>query len=256
MRPSTITQAGETTTLPTETAKEAVKIPVFIVKTSSRANNSAIIARLFSEPLFIVMEQRELPPTASILDILKVWDECSTTSKRSYAILIADTSISYLSPETIRDRVLVAITKAPEADIHYLCKWKDDCAKYSSVADSSTMKWSSSPHGLQAVLVPAKTRDVILRKTRMTDGSFFDVEDIAACLTRAIRENILKATVFVPNIIDFDINYASSNSDYERLNQCREEPKRRSMNWKWAILIVLFILLVIVVICCVVGRRQ
>lgn len=224
-------------------------LPVYIVRTSTRDNNVNYLRATFADPLFKV---EALP--GALLDTLRVWHESSY--KSSHAIVVMDTSVSYLAPEVIRDRITTALTKAPDADIHYLCKWKDNCAKYHSVGNSNVMKWSTNPHGLQAVLLPPKTRDIILRKARLSDGNFFEVEDIAHSLTKAIRENLLKATVFVPNIVEFDVNMATSNKDFERLNQCQEEEQKRgSSTWTWVIVFALLLLFIIGVICFVARAR-
>ena len=58
----------------------------------------------------------------------------------------------------------------------------------------------------------------------------------------------LSATVFTPNIIDYDINLAVSNSDYSKMNECdpifHTQPKTDNNTY---LLIIIFIILIIIV---------
>lgn len=152
-------------------------------------------------------------------------------------IIIKDSSVSNITPsgttdvdhpENIADniiggmkrRISIALDKARQADLFFLCKWNDLCNKYTDVAGvtgvdhGSTLKWSIQPTATQAIMYTPVSRDYIINLLISANVGMSDL------LNSNIQQGNLLATVFVPNIIDFDIDVATSSSDYLKLNEC------------------------------------
>jgi hypothetical protein len=64
-----------------------------------------------------------------------------------------------------------------------------------------------------------------------------------------IAEAKLKATVFVPNIIDYDIELATSNEDYLKANECQplsalsEQTTPSNATYIWLVIIIIVMIL-------------
>lgn len=120
----------------------------------------------------------------------------------------------------MKRRIKVALDRARQADLFFLCKWHDACNKYvdvtgvDSIDHGSNLKWSVQPTSTQAIMYTPYSRDYVsnaLLTANVTLSEF---------LNTSISSGQLLATVFVPNIIDFDIDLATSNADYVKLNEC------------------------------------
>jgi hypothetical protein len=130
-------------------------------------------------------------------------------------LIVKDSSSSILTALKIMS--LIKETLLTTSDLYFLCKWQDMCSKCTnikSIDNGVNLKWSINPTATQAILYSPKTRDFVaneLMTTLLTMGQM---------LNNNIVNNGLLALVFFPNLIEFDVNLATSNSDYEKLNQC------------------------------------
>ena len=120
----------------------------------------------------------------------------------------------------MKRRIQVALDRAREADLFFLCKWNDACNKYVDVSNvrtlnhGSSLKWSVQPTSTQAIMYTPSSRDYVRESLVSTSTTLSDF------LNSNISQGRLLATVFVPNIIDFDIELATSNEDYAKLAEC------------------------------------
>lgn len=175
-------------------------------------------------------------------------------------IIIKDSSIVNFSPwqgfddltaeeaivSGMKRRISVALERARQADIFFLCKWNDACDKYIDVDGSmrgSSLKWSTQPTATQAIMYRPHCRDAV--RASLTNSNI----PMGDMLNTSIARGDLLATVFVPNIIDYDIDLATSNDDYAKLNECAppEATNNTSNNVAalvWLILIVIMVVLV------------
>lgn len=183
-------------------------------------------------------------------------------------IIVKDSSVTNITPSGITDeenpdnpedeiiggmkrRIAVALDKARQADLFFLCKWHDTCNKYvdvegvGSIDHGSTLKWSVQPTATQAIMYTPSSRDYI-RESLVT--ATVPLSDL---LNTNISKGNLLATVFVPNIIDFDIYLATSNDDYNKLNECAPVKTTQSStnvaSFLWFAVIVILVILVILV---------
>lgn len=175
-------------------------------------------------------------------------------------IIVKDSSISNVTPSGISNfdrnkniggmkrRIHTALNKARQADLFYLCKWYDACNKHVDVANSdniekgSNLKWSVQPTATQAIMYIPSSRDFI-RETLVT--STVPLGDL---LNNNIAQGNLLATVFVPNIIDFDIDLATNNNDYAKLNECAPVASATSSNNNTAFIVWFCIIIFIVIL--------
>jgi hypothetical protein len=179
-------------------------------------------------------------------------------------IIIKDSSISNITPIGItkfshtssedniiigmKNRIKIALEKASNADLFFLCKWNDACNKYVDVDTSTTpsqssLKWSIQPTSTQAIMYKPPSRDYIIKSLSTSNIP------LSVILNTNISQGHLLATVFVPNLIDFDIDLATSNDDYHKLNECAPIPSSTSTSSNtssiiWLIIIIIAVILV------------
>ena len=148
----------------------------------------------------------------------------------------------------MKRRIKLALERANEADLFFLCKWNDACNKYTDVEGGnnvnygSSLKWSVQPTATQAIMYTATARDYIrdhLSKSIIPLGDTLNIN---------IAKGDLLATVFVPNIIDFDIELATSNEDYNKLNECAPVPSTSQSNNNAASLIWFAVVLLLMIL--------
>jgi len=166
---------------------------------------------------------------------------------------IGTTSLSHTSSEDniiigMKNRIKIALERASNADLFFLCKWNDACNKYIDVADSpkspeSSLKWSVQPTSTQAIMYKPSSRDYIIKSLSTINIPLSDI------LNTNISQGHLLATVFVPNLIDFDIDLATSNDDYHKLNECAPIPSSTTTSSNtssiiWLIIIIIAVILV------------
>lgn len=164
-------------------------------------------------------------------------------------IIIRDSSISNIGGIQMKSRIFKSLEAAKQADLIYLCKWKDRCELYKNIKESvdegSGLKWSSKPNATQAILYSPLARDTTIEGLRKVKDNM----SLGDFLNEYINKEYFLAAVFVPNIIDYDINLANNNKEYEKLNECEPVPTENpnpggGSTLMWFILITLIILLI------------
>lgn len=208
----------------------SVDLPLEIPSIKTLTTSQYIENYIMRKALIYASEGPYIPSSNNIMDPQSWWN-------KTPVIIIKDSSISNIAPlsntvkkhpENILDeitggmkrRMKTALEKASQADLFFLCKWQDACDKYTDVEDGnsidhgSNLKWSTRPTATQAIMYTTKARDII---HEILNTSVIPLSDI---LNLHIAKGTLSATVFVPNIIDFDIELATSNTDYNKLNEC------------------------------------
>ncbi len=143
-------------------------------------------------------------------------------------LIIKDNSIITHDITSHLEKVL-----ALKADIHFLCTWGDLCYRYTSCIEN--IKWTTDSCTSQAVLYMPQIRKTIIRQ-----------------LKKSPIEKILKylpnKTVFIPNIVHFDIDLATCNEDYLKMNgslpmmQDDQTQYNNQLIWIFIIIIVIILL--------------
>ena len=237
---------------------------VLIVKLETKSSDANVenLKRVFSDPYFIVQVLTIEPPpdvpTSKTLTYEEYVENYTMQKALVFAaqefptlpvLIVKDSSVSNITPSGMASRIKTALTKAPQADLYYLCKWNDACNKYvdvngvTGIDHGSTLKWSVKPTSTQSIFYKTSSRDFIANELITTQLT------LSQLLNNLVANGTLLATVFVPNIIDFDINLATSKEDYYKLNECEiiTSTKTKSQGplaFIWFSLIALLVLLV------------
>jgi hypothetical protein len=177
-------------------------------------------------------------------------------------IIVKDTSVSNITPSGItnsstdkiiggmKNRIQIALQKAQSADLYYLARWNDNCTKNTLVAGTesidkgSSLQWTIQPTATQAIMYTPKSRDLV-SNALCTMASNISLSDY---LNSAIYDRKFIATAFVPSIVSFDTNLATSQTDYNKLNECfptpTDTPTANNANLIWLIILILVVILV------------
>lgn len=254
---SFFSEEAETIKLHTKEKIQDNHVLVIIIKCETRECDKNIenLKKLFSDPYFIVQicqvdEPENIPPiknltTSQYIENYNMQKTLNYAAEGPYSrdksgtiknqrwwkdlpcIIIKDSSVSNVSPYNanndtggLKKRIQVALDKASEADLHFLCKWSDSCNKYLEVSgandieNGSSLKWSLRPTSSQAIMYTSKARDFIREKLR------YSTVPMGQLLNSYIASGKLLATAFVPNIIDYDISLSTNDNDYLKLSEC------------------------------------
>lgn len=176
-------------------------------------------------------------------------------------IIIKDSSISNISPYDpsgsknssaiigMKHKIKIALDRAKDAGLYFLCKWNDACDKYKDVDEEgpddngSKLKWSTQPTSTQAIMYKSFSRDYVRQILETTEFP------LSTILNTNIAQGKLSATVFVPNIIDYDIDLATSSSDFAKLSECSSPVKvnasqsNSTASFVWMIIIIIAVTL-------------
>ena len=171
-------------------------------------------------------------------------------------IVIKDSSITYVPPTELNEddkvisgmkqRIKTSLERAKNADLFFLCKWNDECDKYVDVEDSN-LKWSIRPTATQAIMYTPKSRDSIVNSMTKINVGYSEF------LNSKISKGNFLATVFVPNIIHYDIDLATSNSDFLKANECAPVSSTASSTnntvaFAWIISIIIIVIAIVAII--------
>lgn len=214
---------------------------VFILVPEKGRGKRSAIRRLFDHPDYaaeeievtrvpILGEKKE--PRVTISDDYEASEAkafiraLESTPEGRDTLIIDSTSISYASPETIKE-VLHDITSNKGWDLFYLTSWLDRCDKYSKVRDletgqevKGTVYSTQAPRGLQALMVSESGKGKIFaEKMFFTTGPgkpFFPVtKNIDTYLTETIGNGGLSAQTLSQNLFE-----ASFDDDEYKHNRC------------------------------------
>lgn len=163
-------------------------------------------------------------------------------------IIVYDNSVTNLGPTDpgLGSRVRTSLTVAPGAGLIYLGKYNDLCNKYITIEGGlyinggSSLKYTQSPNGNQAILYRPAIRDTVI--TALSTAT----QPINTILNSAISSGGITAGAFTPNLIDFDINLAVSNTDYNKINECvpvnQSQPASVApLLWFWVIIALILV---------------
>jgi hypothetical protein len=264
-----------------ENDEEVACVLVIILQCETKPSdkNIANLKWIFSDPYFVVqicsVDSPENIPSSKTLSPLQYLENYYMRKALNYAsdgpyvianngqiqnnkwwsdipcIIIKDSSICNIIPSGMKKRIQVALDKAKQADLYFLCKWSDNCSKHTDVSGcseiehGSSLKWSIKPTSSQAVMYTPESRDFIRHKLLTATIPLGDL------LNAHIARGELLATAFMPNIIDFDVTLSTSDADYAKLSECGTETKTSNSTsnsqWIWLFTIVAIILAIAVI---------
>lgn len=255
------------------------QVAVYLLASDVNSTRTTKLSSLFSNPLFSLNVIAISPPSnmtpeknMSVKDLIESYriQWCLKDAKNRYpknhVIVAKDSSISDASPNRIAD-VVSAATNNGQWDVCYLSKWMDRCDLYSNKkpinGTMTTLTKTVSPHGLQAIILSPKGREVILGNQPMKNGEMFDL--LEAPLSQNLNEKIvsgnLEATATVPNLLTYDITFANKSSDYLKTHEClvsddestestetnnsgeKNLQQTSGSSWFWFLLIIIILIL-------------
>ena len=229
------------------------KVHVLIVKTEpgSTDNNIQKLKNIFSNPFFSVNIISVTPPHVinktkdlsnyDIITLNRIKKSLIFTNKNSINIpilIILDTSITYETASTMKKNIENIFNL--DYDILYLCKWYDDCQALEKTNYPNIFK-TKKPKGFQAALFSNKMRNLILSEEFDSSISF------SRNIEQFILNNKIIAYSFVPNIINFDIEFAKIDEEYLKLNECAPITNRspnEGITYIWFIFMIILIIAV------------
>lgn len=246
----------------------SVLVIILNYNTKQCNNNIGHLKWLFSDPYFTVRVYTIYCPQKSINNplidnyymkkALKYAADGPKNSKSDDAswknipcIIIKDDSVSNLCPDHvvningIKTRIRNALSKAPSADLLFLCKCNDQCEQYEDIVkNDSTIKWSTNPTSTQAILYKPHARDIILNLLKNSSVTLGDL------LNSQIQHKKIKALVFVPNLISFDISLSTSSLDYNKVNECQNKAQTTATDSTTTIFVWFAVFVILLCIVC------
>lgn len=222
-------------------------ILVLIVKEHTKASDGNIkrLKRLFSSEIFRVKTVSVEGKREDNVDLFLTVLRYSLSQTEGGVIVVRDRSVSYLSPRQMEEKVK-SVPK--RADLFFMTKWGDRCNTYKDVegADGS-IKWSSSVTSDHAVFFSREGRKKILDTL---DHKIKKISDRDSKKVFSLKDVVDDAQVLrcvsSPNVIDFDVNLATSNADFEMINECSPVPKEEEVSQTAAVVwFVIFIVLIV-----------
>lgn len=234
---------------------ESAVIFVIILMCESRKGdqNKSKLLKIFSDPYFVVQtlevgkSEENSSPILLIKDhrenlrMRKALEFSQKEHKNLPCLIIKDSSVTLLETSKIKELIKESFVKANTADLIFLCKWKDNCERYLDI-EGTNMKWTQQPTATQAIIYKPNARDLIL-------SAFEDMKvPLGSYLNNTVKERKLKAVIYTPNVFNFDINLANTNSDYEKLAECATEvasSDKSSYTWIWFPVLAIFFAIII-----------
>lgn len=184
-------------------------------------------------------------------------------------LVIKDSSV--VSATNMQGPIMVALEQAPTADVFFLCKWLDACDKYTDLSELEgySLKWSLQPTATQAILYRTLARDYFYEELQRgsssksgdasgSSQSYRQALSFSQLLNEEIAQGNIRAAVFVPNLVHFDMKVATHISDYNKLNQCATVPTSSTTNNKgllWTIVALIVLMIVAWISIQIVPRR-
>lgn len=235
--------------LPSPSDEKIKKLPVIILRHSEI--KSTKIRNLFKDDYFSITEYPldTSNINSSYLGALKLSKDLNPNSG---VILVKEDTTSHTSSSDIYEKVY-NLSSNDSIDLLYLCRHGDTCSKNSKFSDS--IKNITGPKGLQCIMYTPGGRDRILGDLELRNGGkkFIATSDLETSLRQAISNKHLVITGFTPNLVNYDIDYATSKSDYNNLKECEDEVNTSSSNdsttWNnlWWILIIVAVIFLIII---------
>lgn len=246
----------------------AIKLLVIIIKHETRNGDSNVnkLRKLFNHPdCHVAVQQFSVPsqlreseaedyiidnynmikamvyaangPLSSDGRMLKNWSKLPV-------LIIRDSSVCNISQKDLMPRIQTALDSGNGDDMMFLCIWQDECNKHADT-DVDEMKWTNNPTSTQAIIYRPSGRD---RAIKLLEDN---LQPLGSLLNREIKNGNIKATAFRPNLINYDMDLATSQEDYMKANAClpiTTSPDITSRSWSrktWIIIAIISLLLLI-----------
>jgi hypothetical protein len=238
-----------------------VIVIILITEKGSSDTNIKNLKYVFSDPFFKT-ESIMVNPPKNITPVKKVTMYDLINNHRykksiEYAeeidlvkpvITILDTSISYETPISMRNKIENLITNV-NFDLCYLCKWYDECELSKEVEtyvsnDGIKLYYTNNARGTQALLLKERGKDFLLQRNEFMSE---DIKPFHDLLYTQTKNPDFVTVCFTPNIVKYDIKFSKNSTDYLKLNECKLAQKNINNDtviYIWFILLIILILIV------------
>lgn len=229
------------------------KVLVLIIKTEpgSTDDNIQNLKTVFSDSFFNVNVISVTPPTVmnktkelsnyDIITLNRIKKALTYANKNSInlpILVVLDTSSTYETTTSMKAKIEKAIEL--DYDIIYLCKWYDDCQSIQKTNVQNVYS-TKKPKGFQSAIFSQRLKDIIMTEEFNTSISF------AKNIEQFIQSGKIKAFTYIPNIINFDIDYAKTDDEYLKLNEFApiiNKSPNEGVAYIWFIFLIILIILV------------
>lgn len=198
-----------------------MSVLVLIVKYWTKPGNTNISRLLnsFSDPYFVTeVFDRKVPESTSSPTtylVLKALEYAREHFPLLPVCIIMDNSV--VNDCDMKARTIELL--ATGTDLGYYGKWMDTCSQYDWIGYRLVNTFA--PKGVQSVLYSPNTRDILIN---------FLLTSSVSDIVGLISTNKLSASAFTPNVIDFDIELATDNSQLLYINECSAESSSNTDN--------------------------
>lgn len=223
-------------------------IPVYIL---SSGGSTKTVQGYFDTSDFQIHYINDKDEKLQVIEVLR-----EIKDKDTPIIIIRDTSVS-ISENTV-STVLRSINLNDEYDIFYLCKWHDRCDLFRTVSKfdgNGRIVQTSHPFGIQAMILSPSGISILRGDRSMKNGVKFSM-NMDGCLSEQLAQQIYKGNITAyttdPNLFEFNVEYATRNSDMKKRQECLDPPieeiqaNNYSRMWSY---IILFLIVLIIAIC-------
>lgn len=217
-------------------------VDVVIINCTTRGCdvNMSNLEKAFSDDLFNITKVKpencnDLYATKEIIDLFQDND--------NPLLIVKDSSICQISPHSLSKMVRNALEHAKKNKIElvYLCSSGDQCEKQLDVhlfEDGTRLRTTQGNQSTQALLYTKKL------KRRLSRQLFGNGKTLADVIREKIRNGELKAALFSPNIVHFDLELAASKSEFSSSNMCSSSQEQSNNTGLYIWLVILLILLI------------
>lgn len=212
-------------------ARSGGSVNVYVLTDDHQSTDALLVADMFDDPVFKV-HVTEVRTPAGMSEPTREWHtirnllDHSQRNGDGWVVIIKDSSVTNASPPHVAKTIDVA-TKLDNADIMYLCKWLDRCDEHTeqeAIADT-TMRLvrTRSPHGIQALLLSPRGREMLLGTVPLRDGTAFtykDGEELSDVMNLVAQKDQMRVRATMPNLFDFNMGRMRGPEDLVKAQQC------------------------------------
>lgn len=217
------------------------KVNVYISTSDPMSSRIQHLQNLFQSDLFeVFIVQLDIPSDDSLvipasfnkdstIEYNKVqwcFNDSASKDDTRVAMYLSDKLVTNASPQLMEHLISTLLDK--RWDICYLNKWLDSCDEYSKDdvihANGTVFTSSTSPHGVEAIMVRPFVRDVVRGIKSFDQASETPLafqNSLGDTLQKAIASKQIVATTISPNLFNIDVATISASEAF-KLNECRD----------------------------------
>lgn len=216
-----------------QSSKMTTRVIVYVLTSDSQLPQAKRTVGLFQTPFFDVKtatfttDANKDQPISSAVELERIrqcLEDAATNNPDKPVLIVKDTSTSAYPPAVIAAFVAAALN-AQDWDLTYLSKYGDRCDLYKErqpIGNTGvSLVQSTSPNGLQALLISPRGRDIILGRSKLPNGTVFSAPaGLNQAFNSLTQSGQLRSLSTDQNVINYDMSFAKQDSDYAKNNTC------------------------------------